>query len=87
MNSPYFAYAKRCLQYKNSQILTMSLFKKLFTQKRTSAGTDSLTLWTDLGCIIDSFEIQYLHPDHHMYPAWAGGERHLKLLNQTGPRK
>lgn len=55
----------------------MNILKNLFNSKSKS---DDFTQWSDLGAIIDSFEIQYLHPDHHSYPAWPGGERWLNLL-------
>lgn len=36
--------------------------------------------WSNFGTITESFEIEYMNPYHHGYPAWPGGERHLKLL-------
>jgi hypothetical protein len=55
----------------------MNIFKNLFNSKSNS---DNFSQWSDLGTITDGFEIQYLHPDHHTYPAWPGGDRRLNLL-------
>lgn len=57
----------------------MSFFKNIFG--RTAPGTIKQTQWAELGVIQDEFEIPYLHPLHHSYPSWKGGERWLKLLH------
>ena len=34
--------------------------------------------------LLTEFEIQYLNPFHHGYPAWPGGERWLQLYQANG---
>jgi hypothetical protein len=55
----------------------MGFLGKLFGR---SDNKNKQTAWEDLGVIADEFEIQHLHPDHHNYPQWKGGERWLRLL-------
>ncbi len=55
----------------------MSILKNLFNSKSNSGN---LSKWSDFGTVTDGFEIQYLHPDHHFYPAWPDGDRRLNLL-------
>jgi hypothetical protein len=55
----------------------MSILKNIFGKKDDNKNKS----WEDFGKIAEGFEIPYLHPNHHGYPAWAGGDRYLKLLN------
>ena len=57
----------------------MNFFKNIFS--KTAPQSYAPTRWEELGIIKDEFEIPYLHPFHHNYPTWKGGERWLKLLN------
>jgi len=55
----------------------MSFFKNLFNSGEQSKAKPE---WDSIGTTIEKFELPYLHPDHHDYPAWAGGDRYLNLL-------
>lgn len=41
---------------------------------------NSSSKWPEIGTLKESFELEYLNPYHHNYPAWPGGERWLSLV-------